>query len=350
MIWRSEKYSWSVRIRLLAREAYRFSGELELAEEQEEAISKLVEASPWRYSDSENLVALGRLSLEYGFDAGEVQKTFFERARRNSPRNPKPLMAMGELALDKRDFALAAELFREGIEKFPESADMPYGLAMAMLPSSPAEAEDGFRAALRLNSSHLPTLLALADRAIDGERYDAAEESIEAILAVNPDHPLAWTYRAVIAHLKNDVEGEEAARERALSRWPTNPGVEHLYGLKLSQKYRFSQGAAAQRRALEFDDEYRPARRQLATDLLRLGDEQSGWELAEQVHTADPYDVNMFNLMELKDELDSFVTLERAPFVVRMLPVEAQVYGDRVLDLLEAAQADVGTRYGFEPE
>ena len=47
--------------------------------------------------------------------------------------------------------------------------------------------------------------------------------------------------------------------------------VDHIIGEKLSSAYRFAEGAAYQRRSLEMDPQYLPARTQLAQDLLRLG-------------------------------------------------------------------------------
>jgi hypothetical protein len=49
-----------------------------------------------------------------------------------------------------------------------------------------------------------------------------------------------------------------------LKFWKTNPQVDYLIGYKLSQKYRFAEGAAAQKRALAFEPDYLPAREQLA--------------------------------------------------------------------------------------
>ena len=84
---------------------------------------------------------------------------------------------------------------------------------------------------------------------------------------------------------------------------PRNPRVDFLIGEKLSQKYRFSEGAAAQRLALQFDKDFLPSKIQLAQDLLRLGEEKEGWALAEEVHKADGYDVTAYNLGMLHDSM-----------------------------------------------
>src|SRR5690606_3716897 len=96
----------------------------------------------------------------------------------------------------------------------------------------------------------------------------------------------------------------------ALEGWKANPEVDFLIGSALSRKYRFAEGAAHQRLSLEFDENYWPARKQLAEDLLRLGKEDEGWRLADAAFQRDGYDVAMFNLVTLRDELEKFRTLE----------------------------------------
>src|SRR5262249_3546740 len=184
-----------------------------------------------------------------------------------------------------------------------------------------------------------------ADQKIDSERYAEAEEVLKRILDVNPGEPRAWAYRAVLAHLRTDPEGESAARDRALARWGRNPGVDHLVGRKLSQKYRFAEGAAAQKRALRLDPEHLPAKVQLCQDMLRLGDEAEGWRLAAEIFARDAYNVVAYNLMTLHDRLSSFRTLEDDGFVVRMDRREADLYGRRVLDLLRRARRTLLEKY-----
>ena len=203
-------------------------------------------------------------------------------------------------------------------------------------------------AAMTGNPNHVPSHLLLADHLIDGEEYKSAEESIAKALEVNPHHAEAWSYRAVIAHLRNDLAAEAKAREAALGIWTTNPEVDHLIGKKLSQKYRFAEGAAYQRRALKFDAKFLPAKQQLAQDLLRLGEEEEGWRLADEVHQTDAYDVTAFNLTTLQENMAKFVTLTNADFILRMSAHEAAVYGERALALLTRAKTNLCAKYGME--
>ena len=204
--------------------------------------------------------------------------------------------------------------------------------------------------ALRRNSNHVASLWCWPIISIDAEDYTEAERFLARALKVNPWQPEAWAYRAVLAHLRNEPQAEETARTNALKFWPANPRVEYLMGLKLSQNYRFAEGAAHQRVARQFDPAFLPAKAQLAEDLLRLGEEAEGWQLAEEVQRQDGYDVEAYNLATLHDTLEKFVTLTNRDFLVRMSRAEAEIYGAQVLELLGRAETNLCGKYGVKLE
>ena len=224
---------------------------------------------------------MGRALLLLGVEPRLALENCFQRAYDADPPVREAYLAGGQLALDKHDFPLAADTFRAGLKKFPDDPDMEAGLAQAFATGDSEETLKALNAALAVNPRHIPSLLLLADHLIDAEKYDDAEKQLGLILQVNPWRPEALAYRAVLAWLRNDSAGAEQLRAKALKYWTTNPQVDYLIGLKLAQKYRFTEGAAAQRRALDFEPDYLPARRQLAEDLLRLGQDEEGWKLAE---------------------------------------------------------------------
>ncbi len=345
-----ERYSWSIRLRWRLRTAARFTGDADLAAAQSDEIARLVESSAWRFTDADNLITLGEIALAMGADAKDVQDAFFQRAKRNSPLRAEPQIALGMLALDKRDEKLAADTFRAAAEKFPDNADVQYGLAAALASTDSAAAEAALARVFELNPNHIPGLLLRADNLIDGEQYEDAEFMLNRILSINSVHPQALAYWSALAHLRSDPESEKSLREEALATWTSNPEVDFIIGRELSQKYRFAEGATHQRQALALDPGYLPARKQLAEDLLRLGDEDEGWKLADAVFAADGYDTAMYNLLNLRDELRNYETIEDDEFILRMAAHEAAVYGPRALDLLHRARATLCDKYGLELE
>lgn len=343
------RHSDSVRLRVLGFETANSVGATNRAAIRLEQINQLVASRVWAYRDPPNLVALGRAALLLGADARTVLERFFNSAQKEDPSLRDVFRASGELALEKHDYALAAKTYSEAMKKFPHDPDFLHGLARAYAPNARGRMLELLNAALARNERHVPSLLLLADHQIDAEQYTESEQLLQRARRVNPWHPEAWAYQAVLAHLRNDPDGEQSARFRALQFWKTNPRVDHLIGLKLSQKYRFAEGAASQRRALAFDPAFTPARIQLAEDLLRLGEDE-GWVLAEEVHRRDGYDVTAFNLVTLHGTMAKFQTLTNADFIVRMSPHEAALYGDRALALLQRAKDRLSGKYGIELE
>lgn len=344
-----DRFQTSIRLRLAARDVFLYNNKPDEAGKCLEEITYLLSTRNWYYRDAPNMVALGRAAILLGVDPRKVLEQFFDRARKLDPALREAHLAAGRLALDKDDFKLAAKTFAEGLKRFADDADFHYGLARSYAPSDRRQMVQSLDKALDLNTNHIPSLLLLADHLIDGEQYDDARKQLASVLAVNGAHPQAWAYRAVIEHLVNDEMAEAEARTNALKFWKTNPEVDHLIGRKLSQKYRFAEGAAHQRRALSFDRKFIPAKIQLAQDLLRLGEEREGWSLAKEVHDEDGYDVTAYNLATLQETLGKFKTLTNADFIVRMGANEAPIYGEEVLALLTRAKNDLCAKYGLEP-
>jgi tetratricopeptide (TPR) repeat protein len=342
------RYSWSIRLRWIAREAALRSGRVELADALLTEIRTLSKQFSWRYTDAEEIVILGLIDALDGRDAREILDERFEKAKLRSRTSREPWLAIGQLALNKHDDSLAADNFKAALELFPDDPDFTSGLARAIASSDRPTAMLGIEAALKANPKHVPSILFQVDGLIDAEQYDAAIELLDRVHAIDSLEPEAWAYKAVIAHLTNDLRGETIYRDKALARWTSNPRIDHLIGRKLSQHYRFREGAAYQRKSLALKANFAPAQRQLADDLLRLGEEVEGWELAHEAYDSDSYNVATYNLLELHDELGKFTTLQDDAFTLRMETVESKLYGAEVLTLLHRAKQTLSSKYGLE--
>lgn len=339
----------SIRLRWIGREACLAAGDTNTATEYLLDIRRLVTSQAAPASDPRSMVTLGRAALLLGADPKIVLDRVIEPARQADPTLVDSYLARGEIALQKHDADLASRAFSDGLKRHPTDPDLHYGLALAHLDGDRSVLVESLENALRINPRHIPSLLLLADHQIDAEDYAGATKNLDEIDDINPVHPDAWAFRAVLAHLRNDPKAEADARATALRYWPTNPRVPHLIGLKLSRKYRFAEGAQLQREALVFDPTFLPAKSALASDLLRLGDEEEGWRLADEVRRADEYDVAAYNLVTLRDTMRKYATLTNEHFLVRISSREAEIYGRSVLDLLERAHNTLSTKYGIQP-
>ena len=348
-----KRYANRIALRMKGYEIYRMLDRAEQAEKQLETIYRLVSQSPWRYSSSRDQITLGRYFAIQGEDAREILDIIYDRVRKRNSKYTDVYIATAELALEKHDYQMAAENLEVAAKLEPENPHIFYLEARAWLPSDPDKGNAALARALKLNPRHVPSLLLQVDYLIDAERFPEAEEILEKVLSVNPFQPDAWAFHAVIAHLRGHYRGEQALRKVALSTWSSNHQVDHLIGRKLSQKYRFADGAVYQRRALVLEPDFLPAKFQLAQDLLRLGKEPEGWKLAGEVQDQDAYNVVAFNLMALKDKIERYETLAIDGFIVRMEAREAAIYGDQVLSVLRNARETLCSKYevtlGDEP-
>lgn len=339
-----------LRLLRLAYIAYEHSNQSVEANATLSTIARIGSYRRVEYLGAPEAVALGQSLLLIGAEPRLVLDHFYNWAMKSDPNCREAYLAAGDLALDKQDFELAANQYREALKRFGNDPDAQYGLAKAYYQSDRSQMIAAIDAALVVNPKHAPSLILLAEHQIDSEDYQGAGKSLDRVLAVNPWNPQAWAYRAVLAHLANDPNAAEIDRANAMKFWPTNPEVDYLIGRKLSQNYRFTEGAAFQRRAIKADASYLPARIQLAQDLLRLGNEKQGWVLADEVNKKDPYNVEAYNLVHLRDTLTKFRAISEDGLVLKMENHEADVYGDQVMDLLKKAKAELCAKYDFKPD
>jgi tetratricopeptide (TPR) repeat protein len=291
-------------------------------------------------------VAMGRYFLLRQADARDVLDQFFTATTKRDPNFLEAYYAAADLALGKSDYALAAETLQKAPKAAAEDPRFHYLLARAFVNDDRAKAVQSIADALAINPRHVDSLLLRADLHIDGDNYADAETALKQVVEVDPQEPRAWAFRAVLAHLRSDHDAEASARQTALTRWAANPEADHLIGRKLSQDYRFAEGAVYQRKALELDRDYVPAKVQLCQDLLRLGAEEEGWKLADELFAKDGYNVLAYNLVTLRDNLSRYRTLEGDGFIVRMEAREADLYGPRALALLKLARKTLCEKYG----
>lgn len=312
-------------------------------------------AVPKKDRSTLDLVHLGEAALVLGADPAKVLEQYFGPAKAAKPKGqeiPPGLveahLASGDLAMAKEDLQRAAAEYGAVLDLQADSVEALFGMAKALMPSDREAATGYLKRTLEASPQHVGALLLQAESAINFEQYDLAGELLSIVETVNSRHPLAHAYRAILADLeRNDLADFERQREAALAVWRGNPEIDHLIGRVLSRKYRYREGAEAQRRALALDPDFAPAKLQLALDHLRLGEVEAAWPLAKEVAAADPYNVLAFNLEVLEKEIAGFTTLRTDDFLIRLPPDEAPIYGDRVLEILTEAKRVLGEKYGL---
>ena len=149
-----EFYPLNLRLRLLARTAYRFNGQQEQADAALDEIERMIVGCAARFVSPGDRVALGRFLLERGADPRQVLELVYDPLRKESPDFVEVYFATAELALDKYDNALAAETLRAAPKVgWPKIRSTTICWPAPMRPTNRSRAEAALAAALAHQSA-----------------------------------------------------------------------------------------------------------------------------------------------------------------------------------------------------
>jgi tetratricopeptide (TPR) repeat protein len=271
----------------------------------------------------------------------------YREAAAAAPRDVAIQTGWGELFLERFQYADAMQSFEAALREDPEWPPALLGAARALSADNPPRAVAFAQQALKRNPSDTEALVFLASESYDAGRRDDARELVEQALEVNPRNVDAQALLAGFAYVEDDRETFDEHVRRVLDIVPTSGEVFRVAGDLAARNYRFDEAAALARRGLELE----PGNSQILADigvhLLRTGDEPGARTALDRSFAIDPYNPVTFNLLQMMDTLDTFVTVEDGNLVVRMHPDEAPVLRDFAVDLAHQALTTLERRYNF---
>lgn len=287
--------------------------------------------------------ARARALLLLGADPRLVLDRILTIATKTSPDAVEPYLALAEIALDKKDNLLASQTLIEAMKRFPDNADVRYGMARAL--DDPERVSVYLEQTFERNPNHVPAMIFQATELTDAGAFDEANERLNAALAVNPSNPDALAQKALLAELRGDSDDAEQARSKALEPWAENPEVDYRIGAGLGRRYRFAESIDALQSAISMDPDHVPSHFELGSNLLRFGRDAEGWQHIELVHERDPYHVAAFNLMTLRDAMADLTVLRGDSVDLRLSRQDAAVLGERATALSDRALKEFSAKY-----
>ncbi len=330
-------------------------GDTKVARTLAEEGCRVSDRQSWWGRRSLDLVMLGAMRLEAGADAKTVLNTYFLPALQKSAECEEAWEAIVRLALDRGDHELAAKKAREGLKKFPSNVRLKVMLGEALRNTDARKATAIWTEALVVNPRMWEAIFLLGLGHLHSDTKDAARFWLDQI----PEgHVYSRAMRLAFGVMEgrsgSDLVSLPGVRRVALPEWKrefrdATPWVLSKAGELVSGSYLFAEGAALQEAACKLDPEFLMAKRLWGEDLLKLGRVEEAWKLLEEVHGKDGYDVTVFNLLELRDRTKGHVERGIGDVVVRMAPLEMDVYGDRLLRLLGRARERLGALYQWKP-
>jgi tetratricopeptide (TPR) repeat protein len=273
----------------------------------------------------------------------------YRLATSGAPNDPAIQTGWGELFLEKYEKAEALKSFQMALQADPKWTPALLGSARALEDDNPPQAIALAKRVLEVNASSVDTYVFLAGEAVDAGRRDEARASLEKALAVNPSSLEAHALRAGLAYIDDKPQDFEAEVARTLAIAPNYGEVYRVAGELASHNYRFDEAVELTRRGLALDAGNPRALGDLGMHLLRTGDEPGARAALDASFKADPFNRLTYNLLQMMDTLDKFVTVREGDIVMRLHKDEAPVLQEYAMSLARQALSTLSARYEFTP-
>lgn len=301
--------------------------------------------------DEEYLVAYGRLlELVLNENPKTTLRAYWGQIIQRQPEVIGAYIAAGNLSYKHSGYAVAARYFNQAIELEPNNQEALAGLAECYWKSHDERLAPTLQRLMDINPNHPRAIAIQVEKFLELLEIEPALALIESALAINPRSLRFLSLRSAAHFLDDD---QDAMLETQLDVLKFNPVYSEVFrttGRLASRHYRFKEGAMFQERALLTDPNDYQARAEYTLDLMRLGREQEGRAELQKAAEADPYNVLLFNLLNLMDTLETFTTIERGSFVLRIPETEAPVLAEDMLEMLQHAFDYYEARYAVEIE
>jgi tetratricopeptide (TPR) repeat protein len=297
-------------------------------------------------------IARGARALQ-ALDQFEDAQAAFRDAAEAAPRDAAINAAWGEFFLERQCQTCnteAVKSFQMALEQDPRYVPAMFGLARAVANDNPPAAIATARKILEINPSHVDTHVFLAGQAADAGRREEARQLIQKALGVNPSSVEAHSLLAALAYVEDKTPEFEAQVAKVLALSPGHAEVYRVAAEYTAHAYRFDEAVALVRRALTIAPRHQQALADLGMYLLRTGDEGGARNALESSFKLNPYDVVTYNLLEMMDTLDTFITTEQGDIVLRIDKGDATVLQAPALELAQRALDTLSQRYQFKPK
>ena len=273
----------------------------------------------------------------------------YRDASGDAPGDAAIQAAWGDLFLEKYERAEALRSYQMALQADPRYVPALVGSARALSDDNPPQAVGLAKRALELNPSSVDAHIFLAEEATDASKYEDAIASLDKALAVNPSSLQARALRGAIAYVKDKPQEFEAEAAKTLAIAPSYGDVYRAAGELAAHNYRFDEAVELTRRALQLDAGDPRTLGDLGVHLLRTGDEPAARAALDASFKSDPFNRLTYNLLQMMDTLEKFVTVRDGDVVMRLHQDEAAVLQEYAMPLAKQALSTLAARYEFTP-
>ena len=274
----------------------------------------------------------------------------YREAAAELPGDPSIQTAWGDLFLEKYNKPEAMKSYQMAMQYDPRWLPALIGSARALADDNPPQAVALAKRVLEVDPSSVDAHLFLAEQAIDASKLDDAKQEIAKALATNPNSLQAHALTAAIAFNEDKSAEFDAAAGKALALAPKFSDVYRIAGEITAHNYRFDEAVTLTRRALTMTPNDPQTLADLGLQLLRTGDEAGARTALDTSFKLDGYDVVTFNLLQMMDGLEKFVTVRDGDVIMKLHKDEAPVLQEYAMPLAQQALKTLAAKYEFTPK
>jgi len=275
----------------------------------------------------------------------------FREATNAAPKDLAIQLAWGQFFIGRncRDCKPnALKSFDLVLAEDPKSSAALLGTAMVLVDEAPPKAGEFAKRALEVNPSYVDAYVFVASESVDSGRREEARKALQKALDVNPNSLDAHSLLAALAYVEDKKTEFDAEVAKVLAIAPNHGELYRVVGEMAAHNYRFEEAVALTRRALALTPDDPKSQASLGVHLLRTGDEPGARAALDASWNKDGSDVVTYNLLNMMDTLDKFVTVKDGDLIVRMDKEEAPVIGPFVLSIAHQALDALQKRYQFK--
>jgi predicted Zn-dependent protease len=303
-------------------------------------------------SDGAGMALVGRAAqlLRSPKDANEG----YNAAERALPGDTQTLLFRADLFLEKYDPGHAEEVLNEILKKAPAEPEALLMLARVKLAQALDfdEAERLARLALSVNPKAGAAYAILVGISLRDNDLERADQQLKEGSSAHPGNLELLSLRVAERFLADDEAGVLAAKKAVFAE---NPQYSELYSIVAEfadWEHRYDEIVRMMREAVAIDNEDGVAYAELGLNLIRSGDDLGGVEALRRAFAIDPYNVRVFNTLNLYEKTiaKEYVTVDHPPFRIRYRKDERAILDRYVPALLTEAWSKMVQAYGFTPE
>lgn len=339
--------AWGVRLAL---------AELLIARGQSQQAALIMEALQNAFNNgllktSEELTVLGRAMILLGSyrDANYA----FERALRLDAANVQAHIEQGKLFLSKYNSADAEKAFEEAQKINPNHPELL--VALARLEIETSNQFDKMYAYLdraeRVAPAHSGMLLTRAEIALYDDDCARARDFLKQVLAGDAKNLEAMTLQAACAYFSDEIEEFERIRSEIFELRTDYASFFATLAHFTTILRGYPEALGWFRRALEIEPNHSTALTGLGLGLSRTGQEDEALEVLRRAFAADPYNVRVYNTLELYEKvLPEFVVERQQRYQFRAHKSQYEALHRLTEPVIQAALDEFDAKYDFRPD